>query len=83
MSGIHGNYRKGSIEAAGLDATKLPEADPSKMDFERPESGGPKAWKDIWGAGQGIAAVKAIAPVDTLVDRLDSEYQAARRRICG
>ena len=83
FTGIHGNYLKGSIAAAGMDPAKLPEADPSKMDFEKPESGGPKAWKEIWGSGQGISAVKAIEPVEKLVSRLDAEYHAAKARICA
>lgn len=82
FTGIHGNYLKGSIEAAGLDPANLPEADPTKMDFEKATSG-PKAWKDIWGSGQGIAAVKAIEPVETLITRLEAEYHAAKARICG
>ncbi|MCR6500826.1 nitronate monooxygenase family protein [Shinella sp. CPCC 101442] len=82
FTGIHGNYLKPSITAAGMDADHLPEADPSKMDFETATSGA-KAWKDIWGCGQGIGAVKAIGPVEDLVARLDREYQAARARICA
>jgi nitronate monooxygenase len=82
FTGIHGNYLKGSIEAAGMDPAKLPEADPSKMDFEK-SAGGPKAWKEIWGSGQGISAVKAIEPVEKLVSRLEAEYRAAKARICG
>lgn len=82
FTGIHGNYLKGSILAMGMDPAHLPEADPSKMDFDKPETG-PKAWKEIWGAGQGISAVKAIEPVENLVGRLESEYRAARARLCG
>ena len=81
FSGIHGNYLKGSIRAAGMDPDALPEADPSKMDFEK-ETTGPKAWKEIWGAGQGIGAIKAIEPVATLIARLEREYVAAKGRIC-
>jgi nitronate monooxygenase len=80
FTGIHGNYLKGSIVAAGMDPGALPEADPSKMDFETATSGA-KAWKDIWGSGQGIGAVNAVTPVATLVDRLEQEYQAARQRL--
>lgn len=83
FTGIHGNYLKGSIAAAGMNPSSLPEADPAKMDFEKPESGGPKAWKEIWGSGQGISAVKAIEPVEQLVSRLEAEYRAAKARICG
>ena len=80
FTGIHGNYLKPSILAAGLDPDKLPEADPSKMDFEAATTG-VKAWKDIWGSGQGIGAVKAIQPVAALVDRLEAEYRQARVRL--
>ncbi|MBO9628634.1 MAG: nitronate monooxygenase [Shinella sp.] len=82
FTGIHGNYLKPSITAAGMDADHLPEADPSKMDFETATTGA-KAWKDIWGCGQGIGAVKAIGPVADLVARLDREYQVARARLCA
>ena len=73
---MHGNYLKRSIRAAGLDPDRLPESDPSKMDF-----GASKAWKDIWGCGQGIGPVKAVVPARELVERLAREYQAARARI--
>ncbi|WP_105417468.1 nitronate monooxygenase family protein [Neorhizobium sp. T25_27] len=80
FTGIHGNYLKGSITATGMDPDALPVADPSKMDFEQAVSG-PKAWKEIWGAGQGVGAVKAVVPVAELVHRLESEYRAARERL--
>ncbi|ANL64242.1 2-nitropropane dioxygenase protein [Rhizobium phaseoli] len=80
FTGVHGNYLKPSIVAAGMDPDNLPAADPSKMDFEQ-ATGGAKAWKDIWGSGQGIGAVKAIEPVAKLVDRLEAEYRAARARL--
>lgn len=82
FTGIHGNYMKSSIIAAGMDPDNLPVADPSKMDFGAATSGA-KAWKDIWGAGQGVGAVKAIEPVSALVDRLAGEYAAAKARICA
>ncbi len=82
FTGIHGNYMKSSIIAAGMDPDNLPVADPSKMDFGAATSGA-KAWKDIWGAGQGVGAVKAIEPVSALVDRLAQEYDAARARLCA
>jgi nitronate monooxygenase len=82
FTGIHGNYLKPSIAAAGLDPDHLPEADPSKMDFETAATGA-KAWKDIWGCGQGIGAIKSIGPVDDLVARLESEYIAAKGRLCA
>lgn len=79
FSGVHGNYLKPSIAAAGLDPENLPVSDPSKMNFgtERPA----KAWKDIWGCGQGIGAVREVAPAAALVDRLAAEYAAARARV--
>ncbi|KAA0699400.1 nitronate monooxygenase [Neorhizobium sp. P12A] len=80
FTGVHGNYLKTSIRAAGLDPEALPQADPSKMDFEQ-ATGSAKAWKDIWGAGQGIGRVKAVEPVSTLVDRLEREYRQARFRL--
>jgi nitronate monooxygenase len=80
FTGIHGNYLKPSILAAGMDPDNLPEADPSKMDFETATTGA-KAWKDIWGSGQGIGAVKAVEPVAALVDRLEAEYRQARTRL--
>ncbi len=80
FTGVHGNYLKPSVKAVGLDPDNLPVADPSKMDFEQ-AVGGAKAWKDIWGSGQGIGAVKAVEPVGKLVDRLETEYKAARARL--
>ena len=80
FTGIHGNYLKGSIAAMGMDPGALPQADPSKMDFEKATTGA-KAWKEIWGAGQGVGAVKAVSSVAQLVDRLDGEYLAARQRL--
>ncbi|MGO7338088.1 NAD(P)H-dependent flavin oxidoreductase [Rhizobium leguminosarum] len=80
FTGVHGNYLKPSILAAGMDPDNLPLADVSKMDFEQ-AVGGAKAWKDIWGSGQGIGAVKAVEPVAKLVDRLEAEYRATRTRL--
>jgi len=80
FTGIHGNYLRASIRAAGMDPDNLPQADPSKMDFGRAADGA-KAWKDIWGSGQGIGAVGEIVPVARLVDRLEREYDAARARL--
>ncbi len=80
FTGIHGNYLKSSIVAAGMDPDNLPVADPSKMDFDKATTGA-KAWKDIWGCGQGVGAVKAVEPVATVVDRLEKEYRAARSRL--
>ena len=75
---MHGNYLKPSIRNAGLDPDHLPESDPSKMNFG---GDGAKAWKDIWGCGQGIGAVKAVLPAGELVARLKREYDAARQRL--
>ncbi len=80
FTGIHGNYLKPSISAAGMDPDNLPEADPSKMDFGAATDGA-KAWKDIWGCGQGIGAVKEVTSVARMVDRLEREYDAARTRL--
>lgn len=80
FTGIHGNYLKGSITAMGMDPNALPEADPSKMDFDQATTGA-KAWKEIWGAGQGVGAIKAIEPVAKLIDRLEREYLQARERL--
>ncbi|MBY5441807.1 NAD(P)H-dependent flavin oxidoreductase [Rhizobium leguminosarum] len=80
FTGVHGNYLKPSILAAGMDPDNLPLADVSKMDFEQ-AVGGAKAWKDIWGSGQGISAIKVVEPVANLVDRLEAEYSAARARL--
>lgn len=80
FTGVHGNYLRQSIIAAGLDPNHLPDADSSKMDFDK-ASDGAKAWRDIWGAGQGIGAVKAVEPVSAIVDRLEAEYLAARKRL--
>ena len=86
FTGVHGNYLKGSIVAAGMDPANLPEADPSKMDFGTGgggEGNAKKAWKDIWGSGQGIGAVKQVLPARELVARLRSEYEAAKSALCG
>jgi nitronate monooxygenase len=80
FTGIPGNYLKPSISAQGFDPENLPVADPTKMDFDNAASG-PKAWKEIWGSGQGIGAVKTIGPVSDLVDRLETEYKATRERL--
>jgi nitronate monooxygenase len=80
FTGVHGNYLKRSIRAAGLDPDQLPESDPSKMDFGGGE-GAKKAWKDIWGSGQGIGAVKQVVPAADLIDRLAREYRGAKERL--
>jgi nitronate monooxygenase len=77
FTGVHGNYLKGSIRNAGLDPEALAESDPTKMDFGASR----KAWKDIWGCGQGIGAVKEIVPAQVLIARLAREYDAARAKL--
>lgn len=81
FTGVHGNYLKPSIIAAGLDPDNLPEADPSTMSFGGGEGSKKKAWKDIWGSGQGIGAVKQVLPARELVGRLQREYVEARQRL--
>jgi len=79
FTGVHGNYLAPSIRAAGLDPQHLPESDPSKMNFGGDRS---KAWKDIWGCGQGIGAVTQVQSTADLVARLKNEYAAARSQLC-
>src|SRR5690606_34193861 len=83
FTGIAGNYLKPSIAKAGLDPENLPEADPSKMDFEKAQQDGAKAWKDIWGCGQGIGAIHEVMPAGQLIDRLEREYKEAQQRLCA
>jgi nitronate monooxygenase len=81
-TGVHGNYLKSSIVNAGMDPDNLPESDPSKMNFATGEgSNSAKAWRDIWGCGQGIGAITEVSSTAELVARLRSEYQAARERL--
>lgn len=81
FTGVHGNYLKQSIVNAGLDPVALPESDPSKMNFGSGDSSKSKAWRDIWGAGQGVGAVKEVGDVNSLVNRLKKEYANARKRL--
>lgn len=81
FTGVHGNYLRPSIVAAGLDPDNLPDGDISSMNFGSGGDTSAKAWKDIWGCGQGIGAVKAVVPAAELVARLQREYQAARARV--
>jgi len=78
FTGVHGNYLAPSIRAAGMDPDNLPESDPSKMNFGGDAK---KAWKDIWGCGQGIGAIDAVTSTAELVARLRAEYEAARARL--
>ncbi len=83
FTGIHGNYLAPSIRAAGMDPDNLPEADPSSMNFGSGGSSDAKAWRDIWGCGQGIGAIHDVPPVAELVGRLRAQYEAARARVCS
>ncbi|MBL4667144.1 MAG: nitronate monooxygenase [Sneathiella sp.] len=81
FTGIHGNYLKPSIAAAGMDPDNLPDSDPKQMNFGSGGNTDAKAWKDIWGCGQGISAVKEIPTAGELVERLVREYDAAKARL--
>ncbi|MES3057431.1 nitronate monooxygenase family protein [Sphingomonas faeni] len=81
FTGVHGNYLRASIEAAGMDPDNLPEGDLKTMDFGGGNGSKPKAWRDIWGSGQGIGAVSKVESVADRVDRLEREYRAARKRL--
>ena len=83
FTGVHGNYLRPSIVAAGLDPDHLPSADPTSMNFGSGGSSDAKAWKDIWGCGQGIAAVRSVQPAAELVARLKREYTSARACLFG
>ena len=78
FTGVHGNYLAPSIRAAGLDPNALPESEPSKMDFSGDR---PKAWKEIWGCGQGIGVVNEVTSAAAFVDKLHQEYLAARENL--
>ncbi|MEC8177430.1 MAG: nitronate monooxygenase family protein, partial [Pseudomonadota bacterium] len=77
FTGVMGNYLKPSIAAAGLDPNNLPEADKSKMNFGSGGNMKTKAWKDIWGSGQGIGGIQDVEPVEAVVSRLETEYRTA------
>lgn len=83
FTGVHGNYLRASIEAAGLDPANLPESDPSAMNFGTGDGSDVKAWRDVWGAGQGVGVIDAVRPTADVVDRIAAEYDAARERISG
>ena len=78
---MSGNYLRPSIVAAGLDPDNLPKGDYNTMNFGSGGNTEAKAWKDIWGAGQGIGAVKAVLPAADMIDRLKREYAEARARL--
>ncbi|RZK02176.1 MAG: nitronate monooxygenase [Novosphingobium sp.] len=83
FTGVHGNYLRASIVAAGLNPDDLPESDPTKMDFGSGGTTAAKAWKDIWGSGQGVGAVKVVESVAARVDRLEGEYQQAKAALAA
>jgi nitronate monooxygenase len=80
FTGVHGYYLKPSVRAAGLDPDNLPDGDVKTMNFHE---GSTKAWKDIWGSGQGIAAIKQIVPAAELVERLKRDYEAAKAKLAA
>jgi nitronate monooxygenase len=80
FTGVHGNYLKPSVVAAGLDPDNLPAVDKTRMNFGS-DRDKPKAWKEIWGAGQGVGNIDDAPPVRDLVARLREEYEAARQRL--
>jgi nitronate monooxygenase len=83
FTGVHGNYLRPSIERAGLDPDNLPEADPSKMNFGSGGNTEAKAWKDIWGCGQGIGVLNDIPSTADFVDRLAAEYETAKAELAA
>jgi nitronate monooxygenase len=83
FTGVHGNYLRPSIVRAGLDPEDLPHADPSKMNFGSGGNQEAKAWRDIWGCGQGIGAVKEVQSAGALIERLWREYEAAKSALAA
>jgi nitronate monooxygenase len=83
FTGVHGNYLRSSIEASGFDPDHLPQGDPSTMDLAAAAGINAKAWKDIWGSGQGIGAVTAVEPVADRVARLETEYAQAKEELAA
>lgn len=81
FTGVHGSYLRGSIENAGLDPDDLPVGNKNKMNFGSGGNTRAKAWRDIWGAGQGVGTIADVPPVAALVDRLESEYRRAQNRL--
>jgi nitronate monooxygenase len=81
FSGVHGNYLKHSVVAAGFDPLNLPKSDPNKMNFGTSGGAEKKVWRDIWSAGQGVGQIDKVVPVAEVVARLEAEYSAARRRL--
>ena len=82
FTGVHGNYLRESIELAGLDPANLPGSDPSTMKFGG-EGSKAKAWRDIWGSGQGIGVIDRVRPAAEYIDHLAGQYATARERLCA
>ncbi|WFL76931.1 nitronate monooxygenase family protein [Altererythrobacter arenosus] len=83
FTGVHGNYLRRSIEAAGMDPENLPESDPSKMNFGSGGNTKAKAWKDIWGSGQGVGSIKSVGTVEDMVARFEREYHQAKAELAA
>jgi nitronate monooxygenase len=83
FTGVHGNYLRSSIERAGLDADNLAGIDPTVMKFGSEGSSRSKAWRDIWGSGQGIGVIDRVRPASELIDLLAEQYAAAKARLAG
>jgi nitronate monooxygenase len=83
FTGVHGNYLRSSIVAAGLDPDNLPQSDPSKMSFGSGGNQEAKAWRDIWGSGQGIGAIKEVLPAAELIARFAAEYEQAKAELAA
>ena len=83
FTGVHGNYLKGSVRKAGMDPDNLPEADKSMMNFGSGGNTDKKAWKDIWGSGQGVGMITSAPSVAEIVDQMEREYHEARKRIAA
>jgi nitronate monooxygenase len=83
FTGVHGSYLRGSIENAGMNPDDLPEADKTSMDFASGGSSKAKAWRDIWGAGQGVGSIHDVPSVNELVGRMENEYRETRERLAG
>ena len=82
FTGVHGNYLRSSIESAGLDPDNLPESDPSKMDFASFGTS-KKAWRDVWGCGQGIGPITAVEGTEKMVQRFADEYASAAAQLAA
>jgi len=81
FSGVHGNYLRASVLAAGFDPDDLPKSDPSKMNFASGSEAEKKVWRDIWSAGQGVGLIDRVLPVAEVVAQLEREYRSARARL--